>query len=109
MTDYFERDFRDLSNTEKDINKLLSERKAMGKGDHNSVMIEQKLNKEIETFGKNVNETYNGYQSKLKSATDPLAANTKLNKLNDLKKSYLKFKTEYEKMINKKYEYVRKN
>lgn len=106
MTDNFERDYRDLSNKEKEIMKLISERKGMGKGDYNTVVIEQKLYKEIENFGKNSNDIFNAYQLKLKSSSNPLEANTKINKLNDINKSYSKFKNEYNNIINKKYEYV---
>lgn len=106
MNDNFERDLKQLKDLESDITKTLNERKNMNKKDEITIKIEQKLYKDLDRFKKDIDVSLKAYTDKYKTAGNQVEANIRINRLNDVDKSYKVLKKTYDELINNKYKYV---
>lgn len=106
MNDNFERDLKQLKDFESEITKTLNERKNLNKKDEITIKIEQKLYKDLERFKKDIEVSLKAYTEKYKTAGNQIEANNRINRLNEIDKSYKVLRKTYDELINNKYKYV---
>lgn len=110
MNDYFQRDYDELKDLENTLIVDMKKRRDITSNSENTVRLEQQIFKELDTFGRKVDNAILGYKNKYtnNSAISEFEANKRINLLNEMKKSHQTQKTAYDNIINDKYQYVRK-
>lgn len=106
MNDNFMRDYTELKNNTIDLKEKVQKRKVMGKGDESTVLLEQQIQKSLESFKKKLDTVLKGYTEKYKQSLDQIEASRRINMLNELDKVYKSYKTEFDQIIDTKYKFV---
>lgn len=100
------RDYTELKNNTIDLKEKIQKRKVMGKGDESTVLLEQQIQKSLESFKKKLDTVLKGYTEKYKQSLDQIEASRRINMLNELDKVYKSYKTEFDQIIDTKYKFV---
>lgn len=107
MTDYFQRDYDELKDTENKIYGDIKKRKDITSKSENTTRMEQQLYLDIDIFGKKVDSALKAYKARYHSQSgfSETEITKRIKMLTDLNQAYFNQKKAYDAIINEKYDH----
>lgn len=106
MNDNFEKELRILKDREKELSKILIERKNMSKSNESTIKVEQKIYNDLESLKRDIAITLRNYTEIYKTHANQIEGNNRINLLRIVEKDCKLNQKTYDDMIDSKYKYV---